>query len=110
MLTIETTPDMSPFVMRTNSAHPMTGDEFFEFCQLNPELRIERTAEGEIIMMTPAGGETGSRNAALTAALFFWAKENGEGVAFDSSTGFILPNGAIRAPDAAWCAAPGWRG
>jgi len=102
MLTIETTSEMSPFTMRADPASPMSDDEFFGFCQLNPELRIERTAEGEIIMMTPAGGETGSRNAAVTAALFFWAKENGEGVAFDSSTGFILPNGAIRAPDAAW--------
>ncbi len=77
-------------------------DQFFDFCQLNRELRIERTATGMVIIMCPAGGETGSRNAELTYALRHWAKRNKRGVAFDSSTGFILPNGATRSPDGAW--------
>ena len=102
MLTIATTPEMPSLVMHAYVEAEMTADEFFEFCQLNRDFRIERTAEGEIIMRSPAGGETGNRNAALTAALFVWAKQHGRGVAFDSSTGFILPNGAMRAPDAAW--------
>lgn len=80
----------------------MTDDEFFAFCQANRALRIERSVEGDIIIMTPAGGETGSRNATLAATLWIWARKDGRGVAFDSSTGFVLPNGAMRAPNAAW--------
>lgn len=80
----------------------MTADEFFEFCQHNRKLRIERTASGEVIIMAPAGGEAGSRNINLTTVVRLWAKQNGTGVAFDSSTGFDLPNGATRSPDAAW--------
>lgn len=80
----------------------MDDEQFFQFCQLNRDLRIERTATGKVIIMSPAGGETGSRNAELTFALRQWAKRNKRGVAFDSSTGFILPNSAIRSPDGAW--------
>jgi Uma2 family endonuclease len=77
-------------------------DEFFEFCQANRDLRIERTANGEIIIVPPTGGETGNRNADLTAQLYTWAKQETHGAAFDSSSGFILPNLASRAPDASW--------
>ena len=80
----------------------MSREQFFEFCQLNRDVRIERNAEGSITVMTPAGGETGARGLRLSAALYRWAEEDGTGVAFDSSTGFELPNGAVRAPDAAW--------
>ncbi len=80
----------------------MTDDQFFEFCQLNRKLRIERTAKGEIIIMPPAGGETGSRNMSLAMRVGVWARNDGRGVAFDSSTGFILPNGATRSLDTAW--------
>ena len=80
----------------------MSREQFFQFCQLNRDLRIERNAEGSITVMTPAGGETGARGLFLSAALYRWAEEDGTGVAFDSSTGFDLPNGAMRAPDAAW--------
>ncbi len=83
---------------------PLRLDEeaFYAFCQANPDWRIERTAQGEIVIMAPAGGESGSRSAAITAALWQWTKADGRGVAFDSSTGFLLPNGAVRSPDAAW--------
>lgn len=80
----------------------MDDDQFFQFCQLNRDLRIERTATGKVIIMSPAGGETGSRNLTLSMLLGLWTKKNKRGVAFDSSTGFILPNGAIRSPDGAW--------
>ena len=80
----------------------MTREQFFQFCQLNRDVRIERNAEGSIAVMTPAGEETGARNGLLAAALHRWAEEDGTGVAFGSSTGFELPNGAVRAPDAAW--------
>src|SRR5262249_4391081 len=89
-------------------ARPMTGDELFEFCSANAELQIERSADGEIIIMPPTGAETGRRNAEITAQLVTWAKRDGRGVAFDSSTGFLLPNGAERSPDAAWVARRRW--
>ena len=75
-------------------------DQFFDFCQANRELRIERTSEGDCEILTPTGGETGGRNLVLLGQLYIWTEQDGSGVAFDSSTGFILPNGAIRSPDA----------
>ena len=80
----------------------MSREQFFEFCQLNRDVRIERNAEGSIAVMAPTGGETGARGVLLLAALYRWAEEDGTGVAFDSSTGFELPDGAVRSPDAAW--------
>lgn len=78
------------------------GDNFFEFCQINRDYRIERSAEGEILIMSPTGGETGHRNSDLVTDLNVWARRDQTGIVFDSSTGFILPNGAIRSPDVAW--------
>jgi Uma2 family endonuclease len=80
----------------------LSGHRFFEFCVLNRDLRIERTAQGEIIIMPPADTETGRRNSDLNFQLAAWAKRNGKGVVLDSSAGFELPNGAIRSPDASW--------
>jgi Uma2 family endonuclease len=80
----------------------MSEEEFYEFCSLNEDHRIERTACGDILIMTPAGGEAGNRNIDLSYQLQRWAEQDRRGVAFDSSTGFRLPNGAIRSPDAAW--------
>ena len=88
--------------LRLSPAIEMTDDEFFAFCQLNSDLRFERTAEGDIIVMAPTGGETGNRNADITAQLVTWTKRDGTGAAFDSSTGFKLPNGADRSPDGSW--------
>jgi len=68
----------------------------------NPDLRIERTADGEVIVMAPAHSRTGNQNARLTAGLSIWADANGTGQAFDSSAGYDLPNGANRGPDASW--------
>lgn len=80
----------------------LLNDQFFEFCQANKELRIERTAQGDCEIMAPTGGETGWRNLSLAAQLYLWAEQDGSGVAFDSSTGYTLPNGAIRSPDVSW--------
>jgi Uma2 family endonuclease len=91
-----------PVLIHLSPAIQLTDEQFFEFCQINRELRIERTAEGDVLIMPPAGGETGKRNADLIIAVGTWAKRDGSGVVFDSSTGFILPNGAVRSPDAAW--------
>ena len=80
----------------------LSDDEFFEFCQLNRDLRIERTAGGGITIMPPTGGETSDRNSEINMQLRLWAKRDGTGVTFDSSGGFVLPSGAMRSPDASW--------
>jgi Uma2 family endonuclease len=77
-------------------------EEFFQFCQANRDLRIERTAKGEIIVIAPAGGYSGYQSGEVFRQLSVWARRDKTGVAFDSSTGFRLPNGGMRAPDAAW--------
>lgn len=94
--------DLAPLVIRLEPAIHMTADQFFEFCQINRDWRMERTVQGDILIMAPAGGEASSRNLELSAQLRNWAKRDGSGVAFDSSAGFTLPDGATRSPDAAW--------
>ena len=81
---------------------PLDDDQFFEFCSVNPELRIERTAQGEIVIMPPAGFETGYRNNDVSRQLGNWAKADGRGIALDSNTEYLLSNGAARSPDASW--------
>jgi len=80
----------------------MTDDEFFEFCQINDDFRIERTVRGEILVTPLAGFETSVRNVWITTQLNVWAEKDGTGVATGSSAGFMLPNDSVRAPDAAW--------
>jgi Uma2 family endonuclease len=87
---------------------PMSDDELFEFCAVNSELHIERTATGDLVIMPPTGGETGRRNSRLNYELAGWALRDGTGIAFDSNTGFILPNGAERPPDASWVRRERW--
>ncbi len=88
--------------LRIRPVIELTDDEFFALCQINRDLRFERTSQGDIIIMAPTGAETGIRNSSITAQLYIWAKRDGTGAVFDSSTGFKLPNGADRSPDAAW--------
>ncbi len=80
----------------------LSEEDFFQLCAANPDLRLERTAEGEIVIMAPAGWATGHRNAKISRALQDWAERDGSGLASDSSGGFQLPDGAVLAPDAAW--------
>ncbi|MCS6959064.1 MAG: Uma2 family endonuclease [Pseudanabaenaceae cyanobacterium SKYGB_i_bin29] len=82
--------------------------KFEKLCKANPDLRLELTATGELVVMPPAGGETGSYNAELNADLVLWNRVSGKGRVFDSSTGFVLPNGAVRSPDAAWVSMERW--
>jgi Uma2 family endonuclease len=86
----------------------MSDAQFYEFCRTNPELRIERNANGEVIVMPPAFSDTGNRNIKISAQVQNWADEDGTGEAFDSSAGFTLPNGATRAPDTAWIRSDRW--
>ena len=83
----------------------MTDDEFYYFCQENPAYTFERDAAGNIKRMAQTGGETGERNSELTADLTIWNRAKKLGFVYDSSTGFRLPNGATRGPDAAWVTA-----
>ena len=83
-------------------AHRMTDDEYFQFCADNRDLRIERTAEGDIVIMPPAGFESGHRNSELIRQLGNWAINDGRGLACDSNTEYLLPSGAAYAPDASW--------
>jgi len=76
--------------------------EFYRLCQANRNMRLELTAEGHLILMPPTGWETGSKNFDLNYQFGAWVKRDGTGIGFDSSTGFRLPNGAVRSPDVAW--------
>lgn len=89
-------------VVRLQPALCPTDEQFYQFCRLNDELRIERDAEGEVSIMPPAGWETGAMNAEITFQLQRWAKTKRTGRAADSSAGYVLPNGAVRSPDASW--------
>ena len=93
---------LSKFVLQFRPFLNMDDDQFFEFCQANRDVRIERNKDGEIIIMPPTGSETGGRNAEITMQLRIWAKKNKQGKSYASSTGFILPNGATISPDASW--------
>ena len=86
----------------------MTEEEFYYFCQDNKEYKFERDANGSIKPMAQTGGESGIRNSELTTDLTIWNRKKRLGFVFDSSTGFNLPNGAIRSPDAAWVSDTQW--
>ncbi|GAB4294926.1 MAG: Uma2 family endonuclease [Oscillatoriaceae cyanobacterium] len=88
----------------------LTDEQFWQLCQENRDLKFERTATGELIIMPPTGGETGNRNGRITQRLMNWADGNELGIAFDSSTGFKLPNGANLSPDASWVKIQRWQG
>ncbi len=87
---------------------PLTDDQFFDFCQLNPDSKFERHADGTIITMSLTGGESGERNSEITLELGLWNRQARSGHVYDSSTGFKLPNGAVRSPDAAWVSNAVW--
>jgi len=98
----ETEPREAYLTIHLSPAINLTDEQFFELCQINQDLRFERTAKGDIIVMPPTGGETGNRNSEINRQLGNWANRDRTGAAFDSSSGFKLPNGADRSPDAAW--------
>ena len=90
------------FLPATVTAHPMSDEEFAEFCSEHPDLFFEMTAEGDIIVMAPAYSLTGVQNAHISCQLGMWEELDGRGLACGSSAGFVLPNGARRSPDASW--------
>lgn len=86
----------------------LTDEQFARLCQENPELRLELTAQHELVITPPTGSKTGWRNSKLTQRLANWAETDGTGLVFDSSTGFRLPNGAKRSPDVSWLRRARW--
>ncbi|MEC4895795.1 MAG: Uma2 family endonuclease [Oscillatoria sp. PMC 1051.18] len=86
----------------------VTQEQFEQLAIANRDVRLERTATGELIIMPPTGGNTGKRNIEIEGQLWFWNRQTGLGVAFNSSTAFQLPNGANRSPDAAWVSQERW--
>ena len=91
-----------PLVLRLSPLIELTEEQFANFCELNRDLRIERTATGELEIMSPTKGYTGTKNGEAFRQLANWAVRARAGMAFDSSSGFTLPNGAMRSPDASW--------
>lgn len=86
----------------------ITPEQFFRLCSDNRDLQLELTARKEIVIMPPAGGETDSRNVSIIVQLSQWAKRDGTGIVFGPTGGFTLPNGAVRAADAAWIPREKW--
>ncbi|MGB3512513.1 MAG: Uma2 family endonuclease [Microcoleaceae cyanobacterium] len=99
---------MTNLTIDLNSIVDLTEEQFFQLCQKNRDLKFERNAKGDLIIMSPTGGETSNINAGLNAQLWNWNAQNKLGKIFDSSTGFKLPNGANRSPDAAWITMEKW--
>lgn len=96
------------FTLDVSAIGGLSDDEFFRLASSNKTLKLERNARGEIIIMALTGGKTGIRNSLLTALLTLWNRGRRLGVTFDSSTGFKLPDGSIRSPDAAFVARERW--
>ncbi len=88
---------------------PLDDEALMAFCVANDLYRIERTNQGELRVMSPTGSGTGSRNAEITRQLGNWTREDGRGVAFDSNTGFTLPDGSMLSPDASWMNRGRWK-
>jgi Uma2 family endonuclease len=86
----------------------VSDEDFWRLCQENPDLRLERNAQGELIVMPPAAPNASQRNMSLSAQLWNWNQQTTLGVVFDSSAGFTLPNSAIRGPDASWMTSERW--
>ena len=99
---------MSQLTLNLDSVIQLDRKRFYQICQDNPDLKLERTAEGNLIIMPPTGGETGRKNANLISQVHRWNEETQLGEVFDSSTGFSLPNGSDRSPDVAWLEKSRW--
>ena len=99
---------MTAVTLQIPKSLKFTDDKFVEMVAANKDLRLELSSQGELSIMSPTGGETGDRNLELGGQVWFWNRQNGLGKAFDSSTGFKLPNGATRSPDVSWIKIERW--
>ncbi len=98
------TPDLtaSPIDFIFNLGHSLSDEEFLRYCALNPDFRLELTAHGELIIRSPTSTDSGAQSGEISRQVANWARVDGRGKAYDSSTGFRLPNNAIRSPDSSW--------
>jgi Uma2 family endonuclease len=99
---------MNTYTLNLDAAIELTDDQFYKLCRNNPDLKFERNAHGELIIMPPTGGETGRRNTNLLIDVGNWNRQTQLGQVFDSSTCFKLPNGADRSPDVSWIRQDRW--
>lgn len=99
---------MNTYTLNLDSAIDLTDEQFYTLCRNNPDLKFERNAHGELIIMPPTGGETGRRNTNLIIDVGNWNRQTQLGQVFDSSTCFKLPNGADRSPDVSWIRQDRW--
>ncbi|HAC65231.1 MAG TPA: hypothetical protein DCF68_17305, partial [Cyanothece sp. UBA12306] len=99
---------MTAYTLNFSAVCQLTDEQFYQLCQKNPEIKFERNAQGEIIIMPPTGGETGKFNAKLISRFVVWNEQTQLGEVFDSSTCFKLPNGANRSPDVSWVKRERW--
>jgi Uma2 family endonuclease len=100
--------DFGPPLKLNIQAANLSDEQFLQLCQENPDLRIEMNAKGELVIMPPTGMMTGARNSTFNFHFVGWARKDGSGLAFDSSTMFTLTNGAKRSPDASWLKKERW--
>ena len=91
-----------PLVVHMRPGVEMDDEQLYQFCVLNRDLQIERTADGDILIMAPEGGSSSIGGTSILVLFGQWAERDGRGQVFGSSGGFILPNGALRSPDVAW--------
>ncbi|BAY31806.1 hypothetical protein NIES2107_36920 [Nostoc carneum NIES-2107] len=99
---------MDAITLNLNPVIQLTDEQFFQLCQINELIRFERNADGTLLLMPLVGGLTSNRNANISAQLGLWNRDESLGVAFSSSTGFSLPTGAVRSPDASWLRRDKW--
>lgn len=99
---------MTAITINFNNIVKLSDEQFYQLCRDNPEVKFERNTKGELIVMPPTGGETGKRNAKLTARFVLWNEQTQLGEVFDSSTCFKLPNGSERSPDVSWIQYTRW--
>ncbi len=101
---------MNTVTLNVPPAVALTDEQFYQLCVANEQWKLELTAEGELIIMPPTGGESGIRNSDINLQLGLWNRQTRLGKVFDSSTEFRLPNGAKRSPDASWVILQRWEG
>ncbi len=97
-----------PLVVRFRPGLRLSDEAFWRLCCANPDLRLERSARGDLLIMPPAGADSDRRNTSATAQLWNWNQASGRGIVFGPSAGFTLPNTAVVGPDAAWMSLPRW--
>src|SRR5262245_15109565 len=93
---------LSSVALRPFGGQKLTDEDYWAFCEANEKLHIERTSDGEVVIMPPAGGESDDRNVYVVRKLGDWAEEDGRGICFGPSVQFFLPDGSGLSPDASW--------